>query len=92
MGSLEMGLRPSSGEVATAAAAMAEEAARGSTGSSGLCSCFTITEHSLCPSAHAPHSTSAGEGEVGRDSASGAPGAESADGLPDFCLLLSALD
>lgn len=61
MGSLEMGLRPSSGGVAmAAAAAMAEEAARGSTGSSGLCSCFTIMEHSLCPSAHAPRSTSVG--------------------------------
>lgn len=60
MGSLEMGLRPSSGGVAMVAAAMAEEAARGSTGSSGLCSCFTIMEHSLFPSAHAPCSISGG--------------------------------
>ncbi|KAL0628651.1 Protein PPP5D1 [Plecturocebus cupreus] len=47
MGSLDRGLRPSSGVVAmVAAAAMAEGAARGSTGSSGLCSCFTMMEHS----------------------------------------------
>lgn len=59
MGSRGMGLRPSSGGVAmAAAAAMAEEAARGSTGSSGLCSCFTMMEHSLFPRAHAPCSTS----------------------------------
>lgn len=60
-GSLDRGLRPSNGVVAmAAAAAMAEEAARGSTGSSGLCSCFTMTEHSLCPNTHAPCSTSEG--------------------------------
>lgn len=60
-GSLDRGLRPSNGVVAmAAAAAMAEEAARGSTGSSGLCSCFTMTEHSLCPNTHAPCSTSGG--------------------------------
>lgn len=78
MGSLEMGLRPSSGEVAmaAAAAAMAEEAARGSTGSSGLCSCFTIMEHSLFPSAHAPCSTSGVGDEVGKTQVQGAPRAE----------------
>ena len=74
MGSLVRGLRPSSGVVAmAAAAAMAEEAARGSTGSSGLCSCFTMTEHSLCPSTHAPCSTSR---EGGRTQAQGTPRAE----------------
>lgn len=65
MGSLDKGLRPSSGVVAmAAAAAMAEGAARGSTGSSGLCSCFTMMEHSLCPSAHAPCSASRGRGKA----------------------------
>lgn len=49
---------------------MAEEAARGSTGSSGLCSCFTMTEHSLCPSTHASCSTS---GEGGRTRLRGLP-------------------
>lgn len=68
-----MGLRPSSGVVAMAAAAIAEEVARGSTGSSGLCSCFTMTEHSLCPSTHAPCSTSR---EGGRAQAQGTPRAE----------------
>lgn len=53
-----------------AAAAMAEEAASGSTGSSGLCSRFTMTEHSLCPSTHAPWSTSR---EGGGTQAQGAP-------------------
>lgn len=63
-GSLDRGLRPSSGVVAmAAAAAMAEEAASGSMGSSGLCSCFTMTEHSLCPSTHAPCSMSGGRGQ-----------------------------
>lgn len=75
MGSLDSGLRPSSGVVAmaaaAAAAAMAEEAARASMGGSGLCSCFTMMEHSLCPSAHAPWSTSGGWGEEGQDSGSG---------------------
>lgn len=56
-----------------AAVAIAEEAARGSTGSSGLCSCFTMTEHSLCPSTHAPCSTSR---EGGRAQAQGTPRAE----------------
>lgn len=65
-GSLDRGLRPSSGvlAMAAAAAAMAEEAARGSTGRSGLCSCFTMTEHSLCPSTQAPCSMSAGRGRT----------------------------
>lgn len=73
-GSLDSGLRPSSGVVAmAAAAAMAEEAASGSTGSSRLCSCFTMTEHNLCPSTQAPCSTS---GERGRTQAQGAPGAQ----------------
>lgn len=59
MGSLDRGLRPSRGVVmVAAAAAMADEAASGSTGSSGLCSCFTMMEQSLCPSAHAPCSAS----------------------------------